>query len=46
MDESAFLSEVDKLWQKYDRDSNGYLDQEEFLVFASENNKDFPKEDV
>ena len=45
--EEAFLMIVEGHWKKYDRDSNGYLDYEEFLVFAAaENNMDFPKEDI
>jgi hypothetical protein len=45
-DEAAFMQVVEHHWKKYDRDCNGYLDHEEFMVFAADNSMDFPKEDI
>jgi hypothetical protein len=44
--EEAFFTTVENHWKKADRDSNGYLDYEEFLLFAADNGFDFPKEDI
>ena len=41
---SEMMQKVETIWQMFDRDGNGYLDENEFFLFSAHNGNNFPRE--